>query len=227
MAGVRPSRFAAVSGMLVAAGILALTTGCSSGQVTQTSDQETAIAGINANKGDVALRDAFIGSAADVDWEKDMNVPVSVVLTNEGTADDVLLTVESPDAASVIVASGELPDGAAVPSEEEVTDGSSEPTPTATSPVPSESGSVAPSPESSSDPAIALPLTPGGLVRLNGLGESPRHLLLVGVHRTISPGDDVRVTFHFERSGRITLRLPVAAPSDMREREKPSKKAEH
>lgn len=202
------------------AGLIGLSA-CSSGQITQTSQKVSAIAGVNQNIGEIAVRDARISPAPDVNWPKGSDIAVSLTLVNGGKQGDKLIKASSTQGDEVKLAKGklpltELPSASPTPT----------PTPTATptaSPSPSPTQSPGTSEEVVEEPkefaTVDVPLAPHANITLTGIGEQPQYLVIVNAKKAVKPGELVSITLTFEQAGEITLELPVGPPSKPRDRE--------
>jgi len=173
-------------GVPAIAAILAVT-GCSAGQVTQTSTQVPTVQGSSADIGDLALRDIRIVYPSTGTYAEGSMAELALVVTNQGLGEDKLIDV-----------TGEFFDSAVIPSDEP------RPTPTVTASTtgadedPVETGGEAPVPAQ-------------GLVQF-GTGESPA-IQLTDLTEAISVAEIMLVTFVFEDAGEVTVEVPVANPT--------------
>ena len=96
--------------LLGAVAMAAVTTvsGCSAGQVTQTSTQVATVNGSSANIGQLALRDIRILYPSGGSYAAGSTAQLVLVVTNQGLAEDTLVEV-----------TGDFFDAAAVPSDDE------------------------------------------------------------------------------------------------------------
>lgn len=91
-------RLAVVAALATGLGLAAA--GCSAGQITQTDTQVAVVNGAGGQAGDVTIRDAqLLFPVAHGYYEEGDDAPVAVVIANNGTAPDKLMSVTS-DAAS-------------------------------------------------------------------------------------------------------------------------------
>lgn len=104
-----PPRILTTGALAVAAmaAVLAVT-GCSAGQVTQTSTQVATVNGSSANIGELALRDIRILYPSGGTYAEGSTAQLVLVVTNQGLAEDTLLDV-----------TGDFFDEAAVPTDDE------------------------------------------------------------------------------------------------------------
>ncbi|CCH27739.1 hypothetical protein ABZ816_07290 [Actinosynnema sp. NPDC047251] len=78
----------------VAAGLGLAAAGCSAGQITQTDQQVAAVNGAQGQAGDIAVRDAqLLFPVAEGYYHEGDDAPVVVVIANNGTAADKLVSV--------------------------------------------------------------------------------------------------------------------------------------
>lgn len=109
-----------VVGLAVGAALgLALLTGCGTGQITQTSTEQSAVNGYQGTAGDVAVRNATIAYAGKGNgpvYRAGQSAQLNLTLVNTGATADKLVSVSSPWAASVQVQQGDgtIPAGRAV-----------------------------------------------------------------------------------------------------------------
>lgn len=240
-----PRRLAVVAALATGLGLAAA--GCSAGQITQTDRQVAAVNGANGQVGDVAVRDAqFLFPVAHGSYEQGDDVPVVVVIANNGTEADKLLGVTSEasapaeisgdtrlEPASVIVSGADQDDAGshstatssakASSSAAHEPSGSHSPTVTTTT---TPSGSVAPTttttgsatPTSGSGTSISAPPTTGTKLPSSAEPTEPGSVKIVlkGLKKPLRPGETVRVTFLFEKAGELTLDLPIGATPEPR-----------
>ncbi|MGH3430704.1 MAG: hypothetical protein ACRDQZ_24585, partial [Mycobacteriales bacterium] len=90
-----------VSAGTLLVGLTGMISGCGAGQVTQTASKQTAIGGVNAEVGDIAIRNAYVVAPVENVWAAGATVPLSVFISNMGAKDDRLMSVSSPQADSV------------------------------------------------------------------------------------------------------------------------------
>ncbi|THV33600.1 hypothetical protein [Glycomyces buryatensis] len=222
--------------VLVASGL----TACSAGQVTQTADTQPAVSGINADAGDVSLRDVQIVFGASGAYEEGDDVPLHLWIGNEGKESIVLESVTSPAAESVSLATGPLEietEPEESPSEEHTDEAEESPGEEATDEAsPSESPSEeTPEPEGPEDETpedeatedesdetagsgeFEIEIAPGGFVRL--FPAQGDHLVLEGLSKSLNMSESVEVVFAFSNGDEATLRVPVGTPPEPLPRE--------
>ena len=107
-------RLVAAAAGLAASGLVV--TGCGTGQITQTSSQESAVNGTAANVGDIALRNVHLQAVQTSDFlQPGTAVQVMFVASNESPdVDDKLLRISSDVGAVALTGDGSLPAGAAL-----------------------------------------------------------------------------------------------------------------
>jgi copper(I)-binding protein len=106
-----------VVAVAVAAASLTLT-GCAAGQHAQTVNQKPAVDGVTADSGSVGIRYAGVAAPENgKSWDAGANVPLELVIVNNGLKDDTLTGVSSAAASAVIVSGGpiDIPAGSTTP----------------------------------------------------------------------------------------------------------------
>jgi len=93
----------------VAALSAAALTGCSAGQITQTSTQVATVNGSSANIGQLALRDIRILYPSGGTYAEGSTAKLVLAVANQGLAEDTLLDVEGEFFASATIPSDEEP----------------------------------------------------------------------------------------------------------------------
>lgn len=181
-----------VGASVVAVGAALALAGCGAGQITQTSTMLPAVNGAMAQAGKLVLRDAALVNRNECEqaYATGSSAPVTLVIANDGTADDELVSVSSANAASAtvegdkaIVAGSKLLVG---PADE------------------SESGQQ---PQTSpTSPATAGPT--GQPARIGHAS-----VVLQGLKQVVWPGQTIPVTFTFRSAGAVTVELPIQAPT--------------
>ncbi|WP_433267665.1 hypothetical protein ACQPZF_02115 [Actinosynnema sp. CS-041913] len=139
-----PRRLAVVAA--VAAGVALAAAGCSAGQVTQTDTQVAAVNGASGTVGPIAVRDAqLLFPVAHGYYQEGEDAPVVVVIANNGTQRDKLLSVTSDISAEAeISGDAELEPGTAVVAGADQDDAGSHSTTSKPSSVSPTSGSPTP-----------------------------------------------------------------------------------
>jgi copper(I)-binding protein len=216
----RPTGAAVVTSAVI--GALALA-GCGAGQITQTSNQQSAVGGANAGTGAFVVRDARIAFAegtkgANV-YNRGTDAPLEMSIVNSGAESDKLVSVTSPVAASVKI-SGEagLPGGQVLLVEGEAA------APASAAPGQAGAAPAAPnaSPNPSAAPTAAAPSSaaPSSSAEPAGVGGAREaQVVLTGLREDVRAGLTYPIVLTFERAGQISLQVPVGNPSEPREAE--------
>ena len=187
-----------------------LLAGCGAGQITQTSGKHTAVGGINADVGTIAIRDAQLMAPSGSTWATGSAVPLSLYLSNTGTTMDRLVSVTSPVAQSMMM----MPKNAPLPSVQSP----------ASVPLTGWQPLTLP-------PDSVMMLAPVRDVAAPSAGvaapsaKRPGYAMLMGITEPLRAGEQITVTLRFEQAGPITLELPVSVPETPRPRA--SSEAEH
>ncbi len=182
-----------LAGALV--GALALT-GCGTGQVAGTAEQQSAVNGANVGVGDIAVRDAVIVFGEQVEgaavYSRGDDAPLSMTIVNEGAAADRLVSVTSAWAESVEVGgTTEIPGGRAVVVEGDI----------------AVSGAIAPG----GAPTVAPNTTPQPA--------EGAQIVLTGLLDDLRVGPTYEVVLMFERAGEVRIPVPVGNTPEPREDE--------
>ncbi len=210
---------------------------CAAGRSPQTALPTQLVEGVNASRGNLAIRNVFVlGPEPGQRLPVGGAAPVYAWIVAGGTAPDRLVGVDAPGVAqSVEIAGGtlNLPPNTLVPTNlaesprpapgrpaPGVTP-SAKPTTTATRPIkptkPAHGkkppggtptagapGAATPSTAPTGAPGSSAPTTTGAPSGTQGSA-----IVLTGLTRALSGGETLRLTFHFQRSGAITLSVPV------------------
>ncbi|MCD0444424.1 hypothetical protein LO763_12420 [Glycomyces sp. A-F 0318] len=224
---------------LAAAAATALSA-CGTGQVTQTDTKQSAIAGVNIDAGDLALRDLQVEFDSAEGYAAGGDAALRVWIANEGTeavslvgvdlvdedgnADEGLGTVTFVSAAAAeetpseeaATPSGEATTGDAESSEEaadgtESSEGAEE-----TSTPAGEATSEAPAFEGQT--TFDIPIAPSDHKRLDQGVEGSDYLLIEGLGEDLLPGETVSVVFTFSDGTAIPAELPVGQNLEEEER---------
>ncbi|MGH3544805.1 MAG: hypothetical protein ACRDPW_02580 [Mycobacteriales bacterium] len=215
----------------VLASALALLAGCGAGQITQTSGKQTSIGGINADVGEIAIRNAHVVAPPQEVWESGAAVPISLYLSNFGSAADRLMSVSSSAAQKMVMLPTDAPLPASQPSEGAV------PGTVPNQPTTPTSSLKTPKPGVAANPAVSPPtrwqplaIPTDGMMMLSADGSEadstprspaasrPGYVVLMGITQQLRSGDTVTVTLRFATAGEITLELPVSVPATPRPR---------
>ncbi|XVV04253.1 hypothetical protein ACQPW3_02185 [Actinosynnema sp. CA-248983] len=225
----------------VAAGLGLAAAGCSAGQVTQTDTQVAAVNGASGTAGAIAVRDAQLLFPVEHGYyEEGDSAPIVVVIANNGTDADKLLSVTSDRSAEAeITGDQDLEPGTAITAGADQDDAGGHKTttsaPTSTSAAHSSdthgatttpaSGTTSPgatTTTSASDTSVSAPATttanPSASVSVSAKPSEPGKVKIVlkDFKGKLRPGQTVRVTFLFEKAGPITLDLPIGASPEPR-----------
>jgi len=172
---------------LALAAVALITTGCSTGQVTQTSTQVATVNGSSANVGQLALRDIRILYPSGGTYAEGSTAQLVLAVTNQGLGEDTLVEV-----------TGEFFDEATMPFDDSEPT-SADPTGTATT----DAGGAGSGLE-----AVIIPAQ--GIVQF-GTSELSS-IELADLSEEISVAQVFSVTFVFVEAGEVTVEVPVANP---------------
>lgn len=224
----------------VAAGLGLAAAGCSAGQVTQTDTQVAAVNGASGTVGAIAVRDAQLLFPVEHGYyEEGDSAPIVVVIANNGTDADKLLSVTSERSAEAeITGDRDLEPGTSIIGGADQDDAGSHKTTTsaptstsaahATTTSPVSGTATTTTTTSASDTSVSAPATttanPSASVSVSAKPSEPGKVKIVlkDFKGELRPGQTVRVTFLFEKAGPITLDLPIGATPEPR-KDEPSK----
>lgn len=211
---------------------------CGAGMETQTDQKQTAIAGVNIDGGDLALRDLQVEYDSPEGYASGDDAALRVWIGNEGAGEVrltgvVLLDEEGrPDESLGVVtfvsaAAEEAPaEEATTPAEDETTAGetSEEATDGAEETSTPEGDATAEAPTTEADPfdgetTIDVPIAPAGYVRLDQGVEGSDYLLIENLGEELLSGQTVAVRFLFSDGTEVTVDLPVGQALEPDERE--------
>jgi copper(I)-binding protein len=211
-----------VTGAVAALGAVLLTASCAAGQNAATSQDKPAIDGSYASVRGMDLRGVAVltppaGSTA---YLLGQDAPLTMVIINNGTSTDTLMSISSSVASGFQVVNGNM---LALPSATDIV-----PVPAATSGSGSSSTSGSPSTSSSSasaSPSASTAATPqppatvqipaGGSVSF-GLSNSTQSLFLTSLRSAVYSAATISLTVTFQNAGSVTFEVPVqlsAAPN--------------
>lgn len=181
-------------GTLALATVAALT-GCSAGQVTQTSTQVATVNGSSANVGQLALRDIRILYPSGGSYAEGSTAQLVLVVTNQGLAQDTLLDV-----------TGEFFDEATYAGDGSDSDESSA---SATG-----SGAAAPpaDPSDGGDQSSGIDAEIPAEGSLQFGTDESASIELVDLSEELGAAQVVSITFVFEEAGEVTVGVPIANP---------------
>jgi copper(I)-binding protein len=203
-------------------GAALVVSGCSAGQITQTSTQVPAVNGSMGTVKQIAVRDVRLAfPAGKTYFSKGESASLLVTIANSGQTDDRLVTVSSPQFGSgaQIVGDATIPGFHAISATETAvapvtttsatatsttgtsTTGTSA-TGTSTTGTSTTGTSTTGTSTSASATTTSAPALPVGSIRILLVGLTADKLL---------PGQTVQVTFTFANSGDLTLNVPIAA----------------
>ena len=198
----RPGLAAAVLGC---AAVLVLS-GCAAGEITERSEHPAAIDGSNGGVGPMLVRDvvlAYPENETNV-YPQGAEVPMELVIVNEGDRPDTLVAVTTPAARAVLIQGDtQIPDDTAFT----VIEGDEQ----QRVPVPWVEPVPLPRPQQPASPAAPWADSPVQL----GFGEL--RIVLIDLTRPIRAGESVPATFWFRNAGDVTIPVPIANPGLTRE----------
>lgn len=177
-------------------GVLLLTpvtlTACAAGQVSETATQIRDKTGAAAQVGDLSLRQAQLAYPIGGQYQQGDDAQLHLTIANGGSADDALIGIQGDGFTDVAVT------------------GSG--TPTATSSGASLSAAPTTAQPTTSSGARALDITiPAG--KSVTLGVNAPTVALEGLTKSLTSGQNLKLTFTFQKAGTVTMDVSVAAAS--------------
>jgi len=216
----------------VAIGVSALlgVVGCSAGQVAQTAEMEPAVNGNMGQVGDLKLRDVMVAFPENGEpYRVGEEAPLLLTIANTGGEGDELVGVTSPAGEVEIIGNAKIPARTALqvvlPADNPSAPSSA---PSSEAPASSESESSSESaPSTTEESETGTSETSTGAAptsvtaTLTQTEEAPDvvgmiSLVITGLTGDLPFGKNVPVTFEFANAGKVTVLLPVAAPSTPR-----------
>jgi copper(I)-binding protein len=200
--------------------------GCSAGQVAQTAAMEPAVNGNMGQVGNILLRDVMVAFPDSGEpYRAGDDAPLVLTIANVGSTDDELIGVTSPAGEVEIVGSPKIPagfalqvvapgDNPAVPSAESETTSSSSETSGAQTSGTGTSGAETSGSNTSGSSAPPQTTTTTEAPAPDVVGTIS--LVITGLKGDLPYGKTVPVTFEFAKAGKVTVELPVGAPSTPR-----------
>jgi copper(I)-binding protein len=208
----------------LAAGVAAVLvlTGCSAGQITQTSTQVAPVPGADANAGEIALRNLLIQYRPE-GYPEGGDAPLVVRIFNNGMEPVTLTGVTADKAAAVnlvgtptVVTPTESPTAppeSASPSPQASPTVEGSPSPDA-SPSPTESPSPTATPTTPAPQPVSVTIPAQSYVLLVPSEGDVGHLVLAGLTEAITPGEFITVTFSFDDGTTAAVQVPLAPPTN-------------
>jgi copper(I)-binding protein len=214
----------------VAIGVSALlgVVGCGAGQVAQTAEMEPAVNGNMGQVGNLLLRDVMVAFPENGEsYKVGEEAPLLLTIANRGGEDDELVRVTSPAGEVRIVGNAKIPARTALqvvaPADNPAASSSAETTSESSTSSESSSGSTTTTEEapSSSETSSGAVPTSSVTATLTETEEAPDvvgtiSLVITGLTGDLPFGKTVPVTFEFANAGKVTISLPVAAPTTPR-----------
>ncbi|MFE9784514.1 hypothetical protein ACFYO7_03955 [Nocardia salmonicida] len=198
-------RMVTVAALAAAAGIAL--TGCSAGQITQTSTQEAAINGNHANVGEIALRNVHIVyPEADAEHDKGGKAKLSLSIINNSEIITDELTSVSTELGQIKITGPNGDPKFVLKPQQTVFVGTGETEPAAAD---DHHGTTSAAPTTTS--ATPTGAAAGVDVPSNDPVKAPATIEITGLAEDIVPGLTYNVTFNFKDAGTVQVSVPVDA----------------
>jgi copper(I)-binding protein len=214
--------------------------GCGAGQVAQTAEMEPAVNGNQGQVGHMLLRDVMVAFPETGEaYRAGDDAPLVLTIANVGSTDDELTGVTSPAGEVELVGNPKIPAGFALqvvapgdnPAASAASSSESE-----TAPATSETSGSQTTGAGSSSTATSGSNTSGSSAppQTTTTTEAPApdvvgtiSLVITGLKGDLPYGKTVPVTFEFAKAGKVTVALPVGAPSTPRAEDRDSEAEGH
>ncbi|WKG09993.1 hypothetical protein QX204_00320 [Nocardia sp. PE-7] len=198
-------RMVTVAALAAAAGIAL--TGCSAGQITQTSSQEAAINGNHADVGEIALRNVHIVyPEADAEHDKGGKAKLSLSIINNSEIITDELTSVSTDLGQIKITGPNGDPKFVLKPQQTVFVGTGETKPAAAD---DHHGTTSAAPTTTS--AAPTGAAAGVDIPSNDPVKVPATIEITGLTKDIVPGLTYNVTFNFKDAGTVQVSVPVDA----------------
>lgn len=171
--------------------------GCAAAQVAQTAEEPPAVNGAIGKLGKIALRDASLVYPAQTNgiYAKGSDVELAMTVINRKSADDKLVKVSSKDASDAAYEGSRV-----VPGNGTLVVG-----------MPAQAGAGGAQPTESAAATSAVDSAQDE----QSIGHA--RVVLRDTTVPIRSGQDLKITFTFEKAGSVTMSVPVATPTHPRE----------
>jgi hypothetical protein len=212
---------------------LGFSAGCGAGQIAQTERMKPSVPGLNADVGQLGIRDVTIAYKGPDGYAAGDTAPLSVWIYN-GNSQPVSLTGvtvtgagdTAGNAGTVVVIGSAAPSASAIPSASSSASASGRPSPDASAnasrsatPKASASASAAPSaspsPSSPGSTTISIPIPARSFIVLVPGGS--QYLAITKLAQPLKPGQPLHVVFHFSNDASVPSAsnqdVPMAPPS--------------
>lgn len=218
-----------VSAIAVGAVAAMALSACSAGQITETDSKPPVITGIDANAGDIALRDMAVAFPGTQGYEEGDNAPLRLFLSNIGQSPDALVGVSVEGAEGITIVTDESfepPETEEEPDEDGTEDEDAEDEDAEDEDA---DGDGTEDGEGSTDedgtdndvitgsPEINIELSPSNRVAL--VPETEYFLQVEGLNDAFMPGHTLDIEFMFESGESVIVPVPMDTPQDPQERD--------
>jgi copper(I)-binding protein len=217
-----------VPAVAIGVGALLGIVGCGAGQVAQTAEMEPAVNGNSGQVGQIMLRDVQVAYPQNGEpYAVGEDAPLLLSIVNVGGDDDRLTGVTSPAGQVEITGNPAIPGRSALevvlpednPSASQNTSeppSSSSSSSSSSSEPSSPESSESEAPDSSESQATSAPPATTTTEEVAPDVVGTISLVITGLTGDLPFGKTVPVTFEFEKAGKVTIQLPVAAPATPR-----------
>lgn len=223
-----------VSAIAVGAVAAMALSACSAGQITETDSKPPVITGIDANAGEIALRDIAVAFPGTQGYEEGDNAPLRLFLSNIGQSPDALVGVSVEEAEGITIVTDESfepPESEEDEDEDENGTEDEDADENGTEDEDEDEGTEEDTDngEGSTDengtdndvitgsPEINIELSPSNRVAL--VPETEYFLQVEGLNNAFLPGNTLDIEFMFESGESVTVPVPMDTPQDPQERE--------
>lgn len=213
-----------VPAVAIGVGALLGIVGCGSGQVAQTAEMPPAVNGNSGQAGPLALRDVQVAFPENGEaYKQGEEAPLTLSIINSGATDDELVEVTSPAGKVEIVGNPKIPGRTTLQIVVPEADSS-----TSTSATTTEAPATSGEPTGTTTTGTATTTTTESAPQSE---EAPvvgtASLVITSLAVDLPFGKNVPVTFVFASGAKVTIQLPVAAPSTPRPEPTEAAEGEH
>ena len=193
---------------------------CGAGQTPQTALEHRDKTGAQAEVGDLSLREVKLAYPEGGSYTPGSDAELQVAIANDGGQDDTLTGISGDGFSGAVFTDAASAAALTAPktSASPATSATAAPATATAKGTPAPTGTTAsatPLPSAPTTSAAPPPPTelaiPAGQSLFVGTGTA--HITLTGLQSTLTTGQYLTVTFHFQRAGDVTLKVTVASPS--------------
>lgn len=188
---------------------------CGAGQTPQTALEQRDKVGAMAKVGDLTVREATLAYPDGGSYSAGSDAELQVAIANDGTQDDTLTGVTGDGFSGAVFT--DAASAAALTAAPTSASATAAATPTGTAGPGAATASATPLATQAAPTTPATPPPPSELAIPAGqtvfVGTGDAHITLTGMQASLTTGQNLTLTFHFQRAGDVTLQITVAGPT--------------